>query len=270
MLPRVVRVISRRQESGDTWTIEVAGTESTLVTTPYQPGQFAMLYEHGIGEIPVSCSGISENGHSLFTIRAVGRVSAALCNKPPRTYLGMRGPFGKPWPVADIAQGHALFVAGGVGLAPLRPAIRHILDRAALRCEAEVCIGARSPSAILYRDEWLHWRHVRGINVRVTVDRSEGSWHEDVGIILGVLPTLLPPAPRIAMICGPDIMMRAVAHDLLALGYQPEEIHVSLERNMKCAVGICGHCQVREQFLCRDGAVYRWDQARRLMHVREL
>jgi NAD(P)H-flavin reductase len=270
MLPRVVRVVSRRQETADTATIEVAGIDSSPVPTPFLPGQFAMLYEHGIGEIPISCSGTGESGHPQFTIRAVGRVSAALCNKQPGACLGMRGPFGRPWPVAEMAQGHVLFVAGGVGLAPLRPAIRLVLDRASPQGDAEVCIGARSPSAILYRDEWLHWRHVRGANVHVTVDHSEGSWREDVGIILGILPRRLPPAPRLALVCGPDIMMRAVAHDLLALGYQPEEIHVSLERNMKCAVGICGHCQVREQFLCRDGAVYRWDQARRLMHVREL
>jgi len=270
MLPRVVRVLSRRQETGDTWTIEVAGIDSSPVPTLFQPGQFAMFYEHGIGEIPISCSGMGENGHPQFTIRAVGRVSSALCNKQAGACLGMRGPFGRPWPVADIGQSHVLFVAGGVGLAPLRPAIRLVLNQNPPQCDAEVCIGARSPSAILYRDEWLHWRHAQGIDVRVTVDQSEGSWHEDVGIILGVLPRRLPRAPRLAMICGPDIMMRAVAHDLLALGYQPEEIHVSLERNMKCAVGICGHCQVREQFLCRDGAVYRWDQARRLMHVREL
>lgn len=232
-----------------------------------------MLYAHGVGEIPVSISGDAPDGALLHTIRDVGAVSAALCALRPGDRLGLRGPYGTAWPVEELRGRSVMIVAGGIGLAPLRPAIRYIVRHRRDYGRVLVAYGARTPSDALYPSERSRWTKPgkSTIEVTTTVDHGDSDWHGAVGVVTGLLPKRLDDAPSWgALVCGPEIMMRFVAHDLGALGVPRDSIYLSMERNMKCAIGLCGHCQLGRYFVCRDGAVFALPQIDGLMTVKEL
>ena len=267
-LPRIFRVRGWQRELLDAVTLDIAPDDGML--PPALPGQFNMLYAFGVGEIAVSFSAIN-NDHYLHTVRDVGMVSAALTSLPPGGALGVRGPFGTAWPVEE---GHGLDVviaAGGLGLAPLRPAIRAILAQRERFNRVAILFGSRNPDQLLYRAELEHWRALLDVQVEVTVDHADGGWHGHVG----VLPTLLrrvefDPAATLAMVCGPEIMMRFTAAALADAGVPPARIHLSMERNMKCAIALCGHCQFGPHFICKDGAVMTFEKLGPLLPVREI
>jgi NAD(P)H-flavin reductase len=267
MVPVPVRVCARRRETRDTWTLAVDSGEFT-----YRPGQFNMLYAFGIGEIPVSISGDpGAPGPLIHTIRAVGAVSAALTRLRPGDWLGLRGPYGTAWPVAENRGNDVVVIAGGLGLAPLRPAICRLFAERHAFGKIAVLYGTRSPADILYRREIERWRRRLDTAVELTVDHADADWHGHVGVVTGLIERAdFEPEHTIAFVCGPEIMMRFSAGSLLAAGVGPERIFVSLERNMKCAVGQCGHCQLGPTLLCRDGAVLSYERVCRLLTVREL
>ncbi len=269
-LPEPWRIERVRRELSDTFTLELQPTAGGAPLR-FLPGQFNMLYAFGLGEVPISISGDPEaDGPLVHTIRAVGPVTEAMRRLVPGDVLGVRGPFGSCWPVSGpAAEGCDLvIVAGGVGLAPLRPAILHVLRHR--QRFGQVCIfyGARTPADILYRHELRRWRGQFDLLVDVTVDRATQDWAGRVGVV----PRLVEgggydPQHTLALVCGPEIMMRHTARALLARGVRRERIHVSMERNMKCAVGLCGHCQFGPHFVCRDGPVFRFDAIEALMTV---
>jgi anaerobic sulfite reductase subunit B len=267
MAPRPFAVKRRRRETADTWTLELepaAGGEPLSVA----PGQFAMLYAFGTGEVPISLSGDAE-GPLVHTVRAVGAVSQAICSAKRGAVLGVRGPFGNSWPVEAALGGDAIVIAGGIGLAPLRPVVYELLRRRGELGEAAVLYGSRRPEELLYAKELERWR--RALQVDVTVDAADPSWTGKVGFVAKLVGgASFDPAAATAFICGPEIMMRTSAEALLARGVAPERIHVSMERNMQCGLGHCGHCQLGPTLICRDGPVYRWDEVVPLMRVREL
>ena len=266
MAPRSFRVTRRRRETADTWTLELepAGGESLKLS----PGQFTMLYAFGIGEVPISISG-DVQGPLVHTVRAVGSVTQAICGARRGAVLGVRGPFGNSWPVEAALGGDAIVIAGGIGLAPLRPVLYELLRRRRELGEAVLLYGSRRPAELLYPRELERWR--KRLQVDVTVDAADSSWGGKVGFVAKLVASArFDPAAATAFICGPEIMMRTSAEALLERGVAPERIYLSMERNMQCGVGHCGHCQLGPTMICRDGPVYRYDELVPLMAVREL
>jgi anaerobic sulfite reductase subunit B len=268
MLPVSYTVLEKRQELDDTWTL-VLEPVAESAGARFEPGQFSMLHPFGAGEVPISVSGI-EGERLTQTVRAVGEATRAVCACEPGQQLGVRGPFGTTWPVTEARGGDLLIVAGGLGLAPLRPAIRAALaEREAFGRVAVLC-GARTPEAMLYPGELESWQRAR-IQVETTVDAASGDWRGRVGLVTKLIPLAeVDPAATTALLCGPEVMMRFVAVALRERGIEAQRVHVSLERNMQCAVGHCGHCQLGPEFVCKDGAVFRLADVESLMAVREL
>ncbi|MFH8371727.1 FAD/NAD(P)-binding protein [Streptomyces sp. NPDC018031] len=268
--PLPYRVVSVWAETADTATLELEPVRHAVPA--FRPGQFAMLYAFGVGEIPVSVSGIGPSGHRLVhTVRAVGAVSAALRGLSSGARLGVRGPFGRGWDPVRATGRDVLVIAGGLGLAPLRPLVHDLLDHAGDYRTLNVLIGARSPQDLLYRHETEEWADVTGGHVATTVDRFGPGWAGSVGVVTALLDqAVFEPVDTTAFVCGPEVMMRATARDLLRRGVPADRVQVSLERNMRCATGHCGHCQLGPLLLCRDGPVVRYDRAAPLLTVREL
>jgi NAD(P)H-flavin reductase len=268
MVPQPFRVRSRRRETSDTWTL----TLEPLVGAPISPGpgQFTMVYAFGVGEIPISVSG-AHDGLLVHTVRAVGAVSAAIASARQGAVLGVRGPFGTTWPVHDAVGHDVLVIAGGVGLAPLRTAVQALERTRQDYGEVTLLYGGRSPGDLLFRRELESLRRRGKLSVDVTVDAARPDWAGKVGVVPKLIDAAhFDPATVIALVCGPEVMMRFSVTALRERGVASEQIYLSMERNMRCAVGHCGHCQLGPTLVCRDGAVYSYDTLEPLMGVREL
>jgi NAD(P)H-flavin reductase len=265
-LPFVVR--ERTAETADAWTLtlEALAGEPPVIA----PGQFMIVYAFGIGEVPISVSGPpGRPGPVVLTVRAVGAVSRAICASEPGAVLGLRGPFGSAWPIAAAAGADVVVVAGGIGLAPLRPVVLHALGDRARYGEVAILYGARTPRDLLYAGQLERWRATAAVDV--TVDAAPPGWTGRVGVVPGLVPgARFDPATAVAFVCGPEIMMRYAIAALLERGVAPERIQLSLERNMRCGVGHCGHCQLGPTLICRDGPVYPYARAAPWLEVREL
>jgi len=271
MVPRPFRIISRHRETRDTITLALMpGPDGQAFS--FEPGQFNMLYLFGVGEIPVSISGDPASPRRLVhTVRAVGATSAGLCGLARGDMIGVRGPFGTAWPVADALGSDVVFVAGGLGLAPLRPAIYQVLSERKRYGRVFLLYGARGPQDILYRAELERWRRRLDVDIDITVDHATGDWHGSVGVVTEIVKRAgFDPDHAVAMICGPEIMMRFTMAALQDRGVATEQIYVSMERNMKCAIGFCGHCQFGPSFICKDGPVMRFDRIENVFSVREV
>lgn len=270
-LPEPVRIASLRDETANTFTITIDGSARPR-GYPFAPGQFNMLYVFGAGEVPISVSGDPARPQELVhTIREVGAVTRAIRRLGVGGALGLRGPYGSAWPMEQIRGRDVLVVAGGLGLAPLRPAIYHLLRERAAYGRVAVIHGARSPADLLFMAELDAWSRRGDVQVLVTVDRADRSWTGHVGVVTAVLRrAAFDPANTTALVCGPEAMMRFTARELERLGVAPAEIVVSVERNMKCAIAQCGHCQLGPIFACREGPVVRFDRAAPLILTREL
>lgn len=271
LLPRPFVVAARRRETHDSVTLTLR-PPADAQPFAFAPGQFCMLYAFGRGEVPISIGGDPGQRETLVhTIRAVGTVSAALVASAPGTTIGVRGPFGSAWPL-DGAEGlDVVVVAGGIGLAPLRPAILAILAARARYGRLRILYGARTPADVLYRRELARWQQRTDVFVDVTVDRATPAWTGRVGVVTRLIEAGgFDPAHTLALVCGPEPMMRFAAETLTAVGVGAERIFVSWERNMHCAVGICGHCQFGPHFVCRDGPVFALDRIAPLMRIKEL
>lgn len=271
-VPRWYRVAAVRQDTADTWTFQIENADEALPA--FAPGQFAMLTGFGVGEVPISVSGLDEAQERAYrlthTVRAVGAVTRSLCAMTSGDFVGVRGPYGTSWQLAAAHGGDVVVVAGGIGLAPLRPVVRSAVRHRDRFRRVVLLIGARTPADLLYRDELESWRQA-GVEVRVTVDRPDADWAGPVGVVTSLLrPAELDPGRSVAFVCGPDAMMRFTADALVDLGLPHARVQVSLERTMRCGTGWCGHCQLGSLLLCRDGPVVTYDRAEHLMRVREL
>ncbi len=271
MIPSWYRVLRMRRETFDTFTFELEPEDGSTRPT-FLPGQFNMLYAFGVGEVPISISGDAANEDELVhTIRAVGPVTQAMRSLRRGERIGVRGPFGSAWPVDLARKRDVVIVAGGIGLAPLRPSIYHLLNNRDDFEHISLLYGARKADDMLFRDEIREWRSRLDFDVDVTVDRCVGRWRGNVGVVTNLIPRAsFDPANTTAMICGPEIMIRYTVQTLRQQGVSPEDIFVSMERNMKCGIGLCGHCQLGPSFICKDGPVYRFDRVEHLFNAREL
>jgi anaerobic sulfite reductase subunit B len=267
-VPRPYRVVSRHADTADTVTLTIEPDGDTLA--PFAPGQFAMLTAYGVGEVPISVSAIVESKQLVHTLRAVGAVTRALHATRPGAVIGVRGPFGTSWDPASAAGHDVVVIAGGIGLAPLRPVLHAVLADRRRYGRVVLMIGARTPADLLYRDEMARIA-TAGVEVSVTVDRPAEGWPGQVGVVTTLIPQArFDPARTIAFLCGPEIMMRFTAQALTARGVPASRVRVSLERNMRCGVGWCGHCQLGPLLVCRDGPVVDYARAEPLISVREL
>jgi NAD(P)H-flavin reductase len=266
MLPQRYRIQHVRREIPDTFTLELEPEDGGDIPR-FATGQFNMLYVFGVGEIPISISGDPAKRRPLVhTTRAVGTVSKAMRDLKPDDVIGVRGPFGSSWPIKQAEGKDIVIAAGGIGLAPLRSVMYHIISHREKYGKAVLLYGARTPADILYRRELEHWRAQFDLEVYVTVDRSTGSWRGSVGVVTRLIPRApFDPQNTLAMVCGPEIMMRFTAVELEKRGVVQENIYVSMERNMKCAIGMCGHCQYGPNFICKDGPVFPYSQIRGLL-----
>jgi NAD(P)H-flavin reductase len=271
MLPKLYTVDSVRQETADTFTLEIKPPNGELCPR-FLPGQFNMLYIFGIGEMAISISGDPWWRSSfIHTVRAVGTATKALCNLQPGDTIGVRGPFGTSWPGPELLGKDVVLAAGGIGLAPLRPTIYTVLADRERYGRVNLLYGARTPNDLLYTDELSRWRDRPDINLAVTVDTADRGWFGNVGVVTTLIPKIqFDPANTVAVICGPEIMMRFTIMELQKRGITSDNIYVSMERNMKCAVGLCGHCQLGPEFICKDGPVFRFDQLDGIFGKREL
>jgi NAD(P)H-flavin reductase len=288
MVPRLYRILRVRKETADTFTLELepasSGQESrsggerreeiapsslhplnppdASMPSPFHPhrffpGQFNMLYVFGVGEIPISMSGDPTKPMLVHTTRVVGPVTFAMSKLKRGDTLGVRGPFGSCWPVERALGSDVVIVAGGIGLAPLRPALYHILSQREKYGKVVLLYGARTPEDILYSRELREWRAHFDLDVYITVDRAIGQWRGTVGVVTTLIRRApFDPSSTVAMVCGPEVMMRFTAQELYHRGVGFDNIFVSMERNMKCAVGFCGHCQFGPTFICKDGPVF--------------
>ena len=237
-----------------------------------QPGQFNMLYLPGVGEVAISVSGRGALADSVdHTIRAAGNVTRTLEKLETGMQIGLRGPYGTWWPMERCRGADVLLVAGGIGLAPLRLAIEQILSERSAYGRVTLLYGARTPELMLYSDRFAEWQR-RGMQVLTTVDRATAGWQGTVGVVPLLLDRLRPleAASSIVLMCGPEVMMRYTVRSARERGIEPTQIYLALERNMQCAVGMCGHCQLGPAFICKDGAVFRHDQIGPYLRVENL
>ncbi|NNE75339.1 MAG: FAD/NAD(P)-binding protein [Acidimicrobiales bacterium] len=264
MEPSMYRVTARDVESHDTVTLTLAPMADALPAP--NPGQFFMLWAFGIGEAPISVAGVTADGSIVHTIRAVGAVTDALVALRPGDPVGMRGPYGTSWPVDAAAGADVLVVAGGLGLAPVRPVIDAIAADPSRFRSRRVLIGARTPGALLYPGASARWES-QGVAVQRIVDRAGPDWTGPVGLITKLIEQSTLSEHTHAFLCGPEPMMRFSAMALIDQGVPPEQIWVSLERNMHCAYGHCGHCQLGSLFVCRDGPIVSWAAAQAVVRI---
>jgi NAD(P)H-flavin reductase len=271
MRPQLYRVKQSRKETRDTFTLELAPARGGAPMS-FAPGQFNMLYAFGVGECAISISGDPAHPEILFhTTRVVGTVTRALNGLRPGDLMGIRGPFGSAWPIGKAEGCDVVFVAGGIGLAPLRPALCHVLAHREKFGKVVLLYGARTPQDMLYRRDLQRWSGHLDMEVFVTVDRAEAGWRGNVGVVT----TLIRRAPfdrlnTVAMVCGPEVMMHYTILELVNRGVAEENVFLSMERNMKCAVGFCGHCQFGPTFICKDGPVFPYGKVKPWLEHREL
>ncbi len=270
MLPRIARVRRRNRESARVWTLDIEAEGADA--TGFAPGQFNMLTVFGVGEAPISLSGDpTRQSQLVHTIRDVGPVSGALAGLKPGAVVGLRGPFGVGWPIKEAAGRDVLLIAGGLGLAPLRPALYQLLAERQRYGAIGLLYGTRGPDDILFHRQLESWRRRLDIDIEVTVDHALASWHGHVGVVTTLIPhASFDPMNTIALVCGPEIMMRFAIQALRKAGLADEAIYLSMERNMKCAVGQCGHCQFGPTFVCRDGPVFRYDRVSDILGLKEI
>lgn len=273
MVPRPFTIRRVIRETHDTVTLHLSDS-SNGGGFGFAPGQFNMIYLFGVGEVAISISGDPTRPDALaHTVRAVGTVTEPLAAQKRGASLGVRGPYGNGWPLDQAARcgSDLLLLAGGIGLAPLRPAIYHVLRHRKQFGRFTLLYGARTPADLLYAKELERWRMEPGFTVRTIVDRASRSWLGPVGVLTDLLrATEIDPANTIAMMCGPEAMMRFTRRELRERGLADEDIFVSMERNMKCATGVCGHCQFGPAFVCKDGPVFPINRIAPLLGIREL
>jgi NAD(P)H-flavin reductase len=271
MVPEPWRVRRVRRETQETFTLELepAGARNEF---HFVAGQFNMLYLFGMGEVPISVSGDSNDTQKLVhTVRAVGPVTRAMRAVKRGDTLGVRGPFGSHWPVTEASGKDLLIVAGGLGLAPLRPVIYEVLSKRHNYGQVALVYGTRTPADMLYSSEMKGWQKRSDMQVHVTVDHASAPWSGNVGVVTSLISKVkINSRNAIAMVCGPEIMMRFTLQELQKRGFDLERIYISMERNMKCAVGFCGHCQFGPTFICKDGPIFPYSRIQNLLAIREL
>lgn len=249
-------VSSVRKETPDTFTL-LFDLRDGRGPADFMAGQFNMLYLYGVGEVPISVASWRKEKSLMHTVRSVGTVTTLITKLGVGEPIGLRGPFGKQWPLADAAGKQLLVIAGGLGLPPLRPVIEEARAKPDRFDGVKILYGARTPDDLIYRHEYEKWGTAEGCEFLLTVDRGTKGWSGNVGVVTTLFRNAgIHPKQAVAFVCGPELMLKFSILELTRMGVSPENIFVSMERNMSCGVGTCGHCQLGPLFICRDGPVF--------------
>jgi NAD(P)H-flavin reductase len=265
MAPKPFVVHRFRKETDDTFTLELDPEEGRS-RFAFKPGQFNMVYVYGVGEVPISISGSPSSPRLVHTTRAVGTVTKMMAKLKKGDVVGIRGPYGTTWPVEQARSHDVVVVAGGIGLPPLRGALHEILDHRKDYGKVVLLYGVRTPSDILFKEELEQWRARFDMEVFITVDRAAPDWRGNVGVVTTLISKAgFDPQNTVAMVVGPEVMMRFTALEFVKRGVKGDSIYLSMERNMKCGIGLCGHCQFGPYFVCKDGPVFRYSQIKDLL-----
>lgn len=260
--PAFAKVVDFRDENSTTRTFTLSMVNGEALR--FRPGQFDIVSYFGVGESAFSiCSSPEERNMFENTVRRVGRVTTALFNVKPGERLGIRGPYGKPWPLEKVAENDLILIAGGMGLAPLRPVIHYVARHRDLYGSVDILYGARTPGDMIYTYEFDSWRNIPNVRLYLTVDYVPPAtlWEHDVGVVTELLRYVKPRTRYTTVfICGPEVMMKFTAQLLLRMGFYPSEVYLSLERRMKCGIGKCGHCQIGYKYVCKDGPVFNLEE----------
>jgi NAD(P)H-flavin reductase len=230
----------------------------------FRPGQFNMLYVFGVGEIPISIASDPDEPAVLdHTVRIVGNVTGVLERLKAGDVVGLRGPYGSSWPLDEARDRDVVVITGGLGCAPVVSVISYVVKRRASYGALKILHGIKAPKDLLYRERFRAWAGHPNTEVYLTTDRPDRRWRHRTGVVTSLLGEMnVDPANSVVMMCGPEGMMRAAAASLMERGVPDERVYVSVERNMKCAVGLCGHCQMGSEFVCKTGPVFRYDVIR--------
>jgi NAD(P)H-flavin reductase len=270
-LAHPARISSIHAETADVSTYELRLDDPAVASAyRFRPGQFNMVYLPGIGESAISISSDPDDLSRLsHTIRVVGNVTSALARRKVGDPVLLRGPFGSCWPVEECRGCDVVLAAGGLGLAPLRPVVHYIVNHRDQFGAVWMLYGARTPASLLFTDQYDSWR-AAGIETNVTVDFGDESWDGQIGVVPQLLDASRLAVERTRVLtCGPEIMMRFVIQEALLRGVSGADIFLSMERNMNCALGFCGHCQLGPAFVCKDGPVFRYEQLEPYLHVED-
>ena len=270
-IPLKYTIVSKKTENEGLFTFEMEPSTDHAIE-PLKPGQFNMIYAFGMGEIPISVSSLNvQYPKIIHTIQDVGAVSKAICNSKVGAVLGVRGPFGSTWENKASKGKDIIIMAGGVGFAPLRPLIESIIKDRSSYNRVNVLYGTRSPDNILFHQDVISLQSNPDINFQVTVDHAFSNWYGHVGVVTTLIDSaVFDPENTIAYVCGPEVMMRFGIQALSSKGIADENIFLSMERNMKCAIGHCGHCQYGPLFVCKDGPVFNYSNIKSYLNIREL
>lgn len=270
MMPRLFRIrrVKREVAGVFSWALEAEDGQPFA----FRPGQFNMLYAFGIGEVAISISGDCRDPSVLVhTIRAVGSVTREMSKLKAGAVIGVRGPFGRPWPIDEVVGNDLIFVTGTIGLAPLRPLFLEVLARRNEFGRVVLCYGSRGVDDILYEDQLHQWRGRFDTNVHVTVHSAPAGYRGRVGsVAAAVKASHVDGENSVAFVCRSETMTKPAVDALHDKGITSDRIWVTLERSMKCGVGLCGHCQFGPTFMCKDGPVYRYGDVEHLFTTREL
>jgi NAD(P)H-flavin reductase len=271
MVPVPVTVQKIIWETDDTFTLTL-NLSKLDEEFHFLPGQFNMLYVFGVGEVAISISSDPARTQSLsHTIHRVGTVTTALSQKKRGDMIGLRGPYGTSWPLEAARGRDVCIISGGIGLAPLRPVLYSLFEHRNDYGRILVLYGGRSALDLLYRVELENWAKQQDVEVLVTVDRGDSSWKGHIGVVTNLFRYIkLDARATVAYICGPETMMKFTVNELEQRGIPTDQIYLSMERNMKCAVGFCGHCQYGPEFICKDGPVYALPHIHHLLEKKEL
>lgn len=268
LLPEQAVIRKTKYQTYDTITFTMSFINGRQEEYRFQPGQYNMISLFGIGEAAISISSGPERRDSFdHTVRVVGNVTRALRRLEEGNIVGIRGPYGQGWPMDNAVGKDVLVVAGGMGLAPIRPAIAQILENPDHFGKIEILYGARTPEDLLFTDEFNSWGSKSSCRLLTTVDMvPEGEkWDGHVGVVTMLYKEMqAKPRNTIVFMCGPQIMMRFGIIGLVRGGFSPDQIYVSLERRMKCGVGVCGHCQTGPLHVCKDGPVFQYSSLQQL------
>lgn len=272
LLPEPAEILEKRAFGSDLYAYRLRLVDpAARPRFDFQPGQFNMVYVPGVGEIAISISSDPEDEDLEHTIRIVGRVTRVIEGLGPGAVLGLRGPYGNGWPLQQARFKDVLVVTGGLGCAPVSGAIDYMFRRRASFGRITILHGVKKPADLVHRSRFEAWRRESDARVLITSDQPDRAWRDRTGVVTELFEEVeFDPARTVVLMCGPEVMMRYAIRILRTRGLADERIYLSLERNMKCAVGWCGHCQLGPEFVCKDGPIFPLRRVARYLEVHGL
>ena len=259
LLPTLMTIVAKKQISDNLYVLDIS-TEDDSQNIAMLPGQFNMLYCFGEGEVPISVSEVKDNGKTLeYAIQDIGAVTNAICSMEVGDSIGVRGAYGNTWPLKKAKAKNVVIISGGVGNAPLMMATNKIIQDKDNYKSINILHGVNSPEQLLFRDKYEHFKTQSNIYLSSVESHSDDLFYTGF-VTQHITADNIPAEDTIVMICGPEPMIEACTTALHNIGIASSDIYITLERNMQCGIGLCGHCQCGDKFVCTDGPIFSLDE----------